>query len=202
MAMTRPANTSTTLECGRDLDDVWTRIGAPPDAHELTCPYCQDARAGLAELAAATKGIDAADRTNPVLQLPTGTMTDIMTLARTEARRGRILPLRPPPRGPDGSPTDTPGLNISELAVATIVRQASDLVDGVQTRRCRLEPAEQGDAAEISSILVDLSISVTKDAAIPALTKRLREAIMAAVTARIGVAVSRLDVLVEDVHDA
>lgn len=49
------ANSRTTqLGCGRDIDEVWANADSLPDAHELTWPDCQAARASLRELNAAT----------------------------------------------------------------------------------------------------------------------------------------------------
>lgn len=220
MAMTRRPGADTTLGCGRDADDVWASIGAPLDAHELRCPYCEDARASLTELAAATREIAAADRANPILRVPAQAMAHIMTIARTEMRRGRTLPLRQPHPDRDGSPGDPPDLSISELAVASVVRQTCDEIAGVQARRCGVRPTSDPDEPRDDTsqllpsgqggdgrppparIAVTLTVSVARDASIPTLVSELRRRVTADVAAQIGVAVSRIDVRVEDVHDA
>lgn len=221
---------STRLGCGRDIDDLWSTIEQAPSAHESTCPYCQGARTDLAALAAATKDMTGADNDNPRLRLTGQVMTDILAIARTEVRRGRTLPLRRTHAGLDGSSTIE--LTVSEQAVATVVRQACDQVPGVEGRRCSIQAASspQGDAAphrpldpaddvlddrpadgvrgdgtpaaEPAEVTIDLGISVTHTAAIPALTALLRHQILAAVSNQVGITVSRIDIHVEDLHDA
>jgi len=235
MAMTRPSSAATTLGCGRSLDEVWASVDAPLDRHERTCPYCQEARAILRELSAVTKEVTAADIANPALQVSVDTMAHIMTIARTEVRRGRVIPLQQPPRDSEGNPTGTTDLTISEVALATVVRQTSDRLDGAQVRRVHIYPAPtlhpadaidpvtspaghpaadsasaadadadagaRGDRVPPANIAVTMSISVTRDAAIPTLCAQLRGLVAAEVAARVGVHVSTLDIHVEDLHD-
>ena len=83
------------LGCGRSIDDVWVRVDLPPDPHEQTCPDCQAARHDLGDLAAATRGVVAADKADPALRLKLG----------GDNRHPRDRPHRSPPRppNPDGT---------------------------------------------------------------------------------------------------
>jgi uncharacterized alkaline shock family protein YloU len=66
MAM-NPATQDYLLPCGRDVETVWERladVGAGlADEHELACPHCRQARAGLLAVRAATEELisDAAE---------------------------------------------------------------------------------------------------------------------------------------------
>jgi uncharacterized alkaline shock family protein YloU len=219
MAMTHPASAATRLGCGRDIDEVWESIDAPPSVHELACPYCQAARASLTELAAATKDLTAADRANPLLRVPAQVLSTIMTIARTEVRRGRTIPLEQPAPDLNGHPPGPTALNISEQAVAAVVRQASDQLDGVQARRCSVQPAipdqsppapsnapkrptRLGTDTTPTEVTVALGVSVSRGVSIPSLIPELRRRIRSAVTAQVGLTVSRIDIHVEDIHDA
>lgn len=215
---------ATRLGCGRDVDDVWATTGSPPSAHEQTCPYCQTARANLADLAAATEEMTAADRADPLLRFPSELLADILTIARSEVRRGRTIPLQradAATAGDGGSPGEgtSPDLTVSELAIATVVRRASDQVQGAEAGRCSIavtepQPADGGPAVESGrgrvgiapvrqpvDVRVQMEVSISRTTAIGVLSL-LRREVVAAVAAQIGVTVSRVDIVVRDVHDA
>lgn len=126
------APSSTALGCGRDIDQVWDHLGAAPDAHELTCPFCQAARADLADLGRATQAMRDDNTTNPDLQPSSGVLDRILTIARAEVRRGRRLPLDQP--GEDLTSFNT----VSEQAVSAVVRRVGDRTRQIQIRRCAL----------------------------------------------------------------
>lgn len=221
MAMT----TSTTqLNCGRDIDDVWANIDRPPTAHEVTCPFCRAARADLSELAAATRRLRDDDNTDPDRQSTPAVLDRILTIARSEVRRGRRLPLDPPdPVEPDAPTTAT----ISEQAVAAVIRRVADRNPDLQIRRCAitLDPAHTpttpagattgamtGGAAVLPAdtaapqptrveVSVSLRVSVGPYTSIPLATTELRPAIAQAVAAQIGLTVTSIDIAVEDLHD-
>ena len=128
MALAPPG---TQLGCGRDIDEVWDRIGRAPDAHERVCPYCQAARADLAGLARATQAMRDDDTTNPDLEPSPGVLDRILAVARAEVRRGRRLPL-------DQPDADATGVNtVSEQAVTAAIRRTGDQMREVQIRRWR-----------------------------------------------------------------
>ncbi len=206
-----PTGAATRLGCGRDVDEVWATMGSGPNAHELTCPYCQAARASLGELATATKELTAADRTNPLLTVPAQALTQIMTIARTEVRRGRTVALQPAPAGPDGVPLGEPDLNVSEQAVTAVIRRTADQLNGLEARRCTIRPLDPPPAGATTAggplikptvIAVTLTVSVSRTARIPDLTGQLRRRVTEAVERQVGIAVSTIDVHVEDIHDA
>lgn len=192
-------NEETELGCGRQIDDVWDRIEDPPDEHELTCPDCRAARASLDELSAATRELVAVDAADTTLRTSSAGLTNIMAVARAEVRRGRRLPLRQPL--PDQVVEE---LTISEQAVAAVIRQTADRMPGIEAGRCRVEfdesviPAAQGEAATIKA---SLRVRVAADLAIPVVVQALRDEIIEVVLARIGIRVSAVDVVVEDVFD-
>ena len=155
-------NQATRLGCGRDVDDVWDHIDQPPDEHEQACPYCTKARSDLAELSAATRQLAAADREDSALRVPDGMLSDVLTIARTEVRRGRTIPLqrRVPARhlsaGDEGYSEhdgDFSGgdlasdLTVSEQLIATVVREVCDRNPDVEVRRVRIEATATPTAA-------------------------------------------------------
>lgn len=218
MALT---TSSTQLGCGRDIDQVWDHLDRAPDPHELTCPYCQAARADLAGLAEATRQLRVDDATNPDLQPGPAVLDRILAVARAEVRRGRRLPLDQPDS--DGTTPNT----VSEQAVTTVVRRVGDRTADIQIRRCSIAtispvgtgsvPAPSGDAdaagsvgallagpleASPAAVAVSLRVSVAHDLPIVRATVQLRSAVVEAVDQEIGIDVTSVDIHVEDVHDA
>src|SRR5690606_6984194 len=116
----------------------------------------------------------------------------IMSAVRAEVRRGRTLDL----------PTPEPGaVEVSEQAVSTVLRYAADSVPGVRARRCRVRPAGIGDSGEY---LVDVELSVAVrfgPTAVAELMPIVRERITAALPARIGLTLHRLDLTIADVYE-
>ena len=95
-----------------------------------------------------------------------------------------------------------------------MIRRASDLVVGVEARRCRIDIASTtptdadrldpslDPAPNPTAISIALSITVTGGQPIIPLIERLRERVTEAVAAVIGLRVKAIDVTVEDLHDA
>jgi hypothetical protein len=222
MALAPP---STQLGCGRDIDQVWDRIDRAPDTHELTCPYCQAARADLAGLAHATQAMRDDDTTNPDLEPSPGVLDRILAVARAEVRRGRRLPLDQP--GTDPTHVNT----VSEQAVTATIRRTGDRIREVQIRRCVLTigptdltrtptaystaatapsmggpvafpaPAPPTDSGP-ASVAVSLRISVATERPVVDVSNRLRAAVIDAVMQEVGMHVVAVDIVVEDLHDA
>jgi hypothetical protein len=180
------------LPCGRDVETVWERLAEVEagrgDGHDLTCPDCRDARASLNALREVT-GELLADTAEPTSHL-TGR---IMAAIRTEVRRRHdMVPL----------PTAEPGLvRISEHAVAAVLRFAADSVEGVRSRRCRVQHfrANAGEEGE-PMLVVELSIAVSYPSFAWGALELVRERITAAVATRIGPRLHRLDLVIEDVY--
>jgi uncharacterized alkaline shock family protein YloU len=198
------------LGCGRSIDDVWARVDLPPDPHEQTCPDCQAARHDLGDLAAATRGVVAADKSDPALRLNSSAISGILELARAEVRRGRRIPMEQPRPGAAGDE-----LTVSEQTLANLIRRTSDEIDDLEARRCAVALSEHDplneDAPELhtpqpetlaarAEITVDLRISVAPTTAIPALTRLLRDRVRTAIEHDVGITATVINITVEDIH--
>jgi len=198
------------LGCGRSIDDVWARVDLAPDSHEQTCPDCQASRHDLGDLATATHGVVAADKADPALRLNSSAITGILELARAEVRRGRRIPMEQPRPGAAGDE-----LTVSEQTLANLIRRTSDEIDGLEARRSAValsehDPLNEGAAgpdtrqpetlAAPAEITVDLRISVAPTAAIPALTRLLRDRLRTAIDREVGITAAVINITVEDVH--
>ena len=188
------------LGCGRSIDDVWARVDLPPDPHEQTCPDCQAARHDLGDLATATRGVVAADKADPALRLN----------SRAEVRRGRRIPMEQPRPGAAGDE-----LTVSEQTLANLIRRTSDEIDGLEARRSAValskhdslnvgapgpETRQPETLAAPAEITVDLRISVAPTAAIPALTRLLRDRVRTAIDLEVGITATVINITVEDIH--
>ncbi len=197
------------LGCGRDIDDLWSQISRPPDEHESTCAFCQEARASMEPLARATSQMRTEEVEDPDRVPDPGVLLRVMEIARAEVRRARLLPLDEP------EPDDlSPELTISEQTVAAVARRAGDRVPGVEVRRSRVALARRGPdgtpsasagagrgARRPAEIRVALHISVSSAVAIPQTAQQVRDAVMAAIKEEVGVNVVVVDIAVQDVHD-
>ena len=198
------------LGCGRSIDDVWARVDLPPDPHEQTCPDCQAARHDMGDLAAATRGLVAADKADPALRLNSSALTGILEIARAEVRRGRRIPMDQPRPGAAGDE-----LTVSEQTLANLIRRTSDEIDGLEARRSAValskhDPLNEGapghdtrqpeTLAAPAEITVDLRISVAPNAAIPALTRLLRDRLRTAIDLEVGITATVIHITVEDIH--
>lgn len=141
------------LGCGRLVDDVWARIDSPPDQHELTCLDCQDARRSLDRLVEATETsrLLGEDDDVPRPQVKSA----IMSIARTEVRRGRPIPLerrtadRVQSMATSMVTSMVAELTVSDQAIVRVVRRAADTVAEVRARRIRIGPVRgTGDDAD------------------------------------------------------
>lgn len=174
------------LPCGRRVEDLWDLVDDPAavrDAHVAGCPHCRTAMAGLAALAEATRAVFEDESLTPSTSL----QGRIMAAVRADVRRVSRLPLTPGEHGP---------VDVSEQAVAAVLRFAADSVDGVRARRCRLERLDTG------AVRVDLSIAVRFSGGTSVRTVQLvRERVGAVAVAHVGLVVDGIDVEVEDVWD-
>ncbi|MBW0271820.1 hypothetical protein ATM97_14540 [Nocardia sp. MH4] len=188
MAVTNQTDNDYLLPCGRGLEQVWDRLDAPDaDQHEASCPHCAGARESLLTLRNATRElIDEPDPPPPDL------FGRIMSAVRADVRRGRTLSVDTPHPG---------AVQVSEQAVATVLRFAADTVDGVRARGCRVRSSEPGSDGE-QEITVEMTIAVRNGAhAIDTLVAAVRERARAATTARVGVRLGRLDITVVDLYE-
>lgn len=189
MAVNETTERDYRLPCGRDPEQVWERLDAVEsghaDAHELDCPHCRAARESLRALREATRQL-----TDEPEEPPPDPSGRIMSAVRAEMRRGRTLAL----------PTSRPGrVQISEQAVATVVRYAADSVSGVRARRCRVAAADVGPGGE-HPVDIELTVAIRFGADTAELLTAVRERVRIALPERIGTAVHRLDVHLGDVY--
>ena len=171
------------LPCGRDVEQVWEAVETA-DEHTRRCPHCAAVRESLLVLRAATREM-AQERVEP----PSDLLSRVMSAVRADARRGDAVPL--PGSGADPA-------RISTRAIAAVLRFAADGVDGVRARGCRVsEAAESSEADPV--IEVELSIAVAVGPTTARTFDVVRERVIAAASARIGVRLARLDLVVSDV---
>lgn len=204
------------LGCGRDVDELWDHIDEPPTDHEQSCPFCTQARASLTELSTATQQMTNADHQDSDLRFSPERLDALMTIVRTEVRRGRTIPLQRPAAAAGYVNPDqewVPQLTVSEQAIAGVVRQTCDQYPEVEAGRVSIDiapPATPTGHAEAppptelepAEVVMNVQLTVTHTTVIPALLDRLRADIAAAVTTQIGVRTTRIDVDVTDIHDA
>ncbi|WP_227996031.1 anti-sigma factor family protein [Nocardia australiensis] len=191
MAVNETTEQDYTLPCGRALEQVWERLDAVEagqgDEHEATCPHCRDARDSLLALRAATRElIDEPEPTPPDL------VGRIMFAVRAEVRRGRTLSLSTPLPGT---------VEISEQAVAAVLRYAADSVPGVRARRCRVRGVGTGPNGER---LVEVTLAVAVQFGATRVSEALtviRERVATALSARVGLVMQNLDLTVADVYE-
>ncbi|MFD4407024.1 Asp23/Gls24 family envelope stress response protein [Nocardia sp. NPDC058499] len=191
MAVNETTERDHLLPCGRDLEQVWQRLdeadAGPADAHEASCPHCRAARESLLALREATRElIGEPDEPPPDL------LGRIMSAVRAEARRGHMLELPTPHTG---------DIEVSEQAVAAIVRYAADSVPGVRARNCRVRQGPPEDGAP-GPLDVELTIAVRFGAATLAdVLPDVRVRVAAALPDRIGTTLRKLDIHVGDFYE-
>ncbi|MEV0248970.1 Asp23/Gls24 family envelope stress response protein [Nocardia sp. NPDC050712] len=188
MAVTHSTDNDYLLPCGRGLEQVWERLDDPDgDDHDVSCPHCAAAQESLLTLRNATRElIEEPDPPPPDL------FGRIMSAVRADVRRSRTLSVDTPLPG---------AIQVSEQAVAVVLRFAADTVEGVRARGCRVHSSEPGDDGE-QVIAVDMTIAVRHgEHTIDALVEAVRERARAAATARIGVRLGRLDITVVDLYE-
>ncbi|WP_375423024.1 Asp23/Gls24 family envelope stress response protein [uncultured Friedmanniella sp.] len=191
-------NEESRLGCGRLVDDVWADADRPPDAHEQTCPFCQQARATMLGLSEATDALRGYEEQDPEY-VPSVAVKDlVMQLVHIEVRRGRALPLRVPE-----TEALVPRLAISEQAVLDVVWQGADAIPGVRGRHCAVvaELTEQRPG-EAGTVRIELHVALAAGVSIPEVTGRLRDHLRRHVADETGLHTSRIDVTVEDLYDA
>jgi len=180
------------LPCGRLVEDVFDDLEAGrADEHSRTCPHCATARRGLTTLTEATRAlIDDPSEPSPNL------LDRIMQAVRAEGRRGAVLPLVP--TDDDGAAT-TPVLgpvDVSQQAVAAVVRYAADTVEGVRARSCHVVV----DAADPLALRIEMTVALRYGAGpVEAVVDTVRARIGSALRGQVGVRAAVVDVHVSDV---
>lgn len=175
-----------TLPCGRRLEDLWKLVEAgqnPTDPHELTCPHCRTARSGLVVLWDASRQL----ASEPVT-MPVGLTDRIMSAVRADIRRTATVSM-PAERGP---------VEISEQAIAVVLRFAADQVEGVRARHCVVRVRPDAPPGVID---VELSIALRYGTG-PAehVLAAVRSAVTSAASRAIGLRLATCDLRVEDIY--
>ncbi|WP_116201195.1 Asp23/Gls24 family envelope stress response protein [Amycolatopsis circi] len=174
------------LPCGRELETLWENLDEA-DEHQADCVHCRTARESLLALRSATRElIDEPDPTPPDL------VGRIMSAVRAEVRRGQMLDL----------PAAEPGsVEVSEQAVAVVLRYAADSAGNVRARRVRVRKVGV-DSSGAARVEVELTLTTRLGNTSGADTlARVRELVSAAATSRVGISLVSLDLLVEDVYE-
>ncbi|WP_279580322.1 hypothetical protein [Fodinicola feengrottensis] len=110
-----------------------------------------------------------------------------MAAVRADIRRRDMLPL-------------SGGVEVSEQAVAAVLRFAADGVQGVRARRCRLRVTGLGPDGE-PLVEAELTLAVSYLSHTHEAVELVRERASAACTARVGFRLARLDLLVDDLYE-
>jgi uncharacterized alkaline shock family protein YloU len=197
MAVSR-ASEDYALPCGRGIEELWQQLTAgvvpSPGSHEARCPHCRTALSGLSALRDATSELAA----EPVTA-PPRLAGAIMAAVRVEVRRARMLPMPGDDLEPGGK------AEISEQAVAVVLRFAADSIEGVRARRCRVRPARAADGTPGQEDRVDVELTLAiRYGTSPAgqVLAAVRGAVLAAAEGHLGLRVARCDLLVDDVWPA
>lgn len=179
------------LPCGRGMEQVWRRLDAVQaghsDAHEARCVHCGSARESLLALRTATEELIA--EPDPA---PPDLFGRIMSAVRAELRRGQTLIL----------PTEHPGtVEMSQQAVAAVLRFAADTVPGVRARDCRVRSVGTGPDGE-NIVQVNMALAVRmRGGSLDGIVPLVRQRVATALTARTGLLLGRLDVTIADVYE-
>lgn len=190
--------TDNQLGCDRDIDEIWEHADDPPTEHESRCRHCQAARRSLTDLNEATRHLKNRDIADPTLGVSQQVLDKIISVARAEVRRGSNIPMVRTENQAQAA------LTVSRQAITAVVWHASDqLLPTIESRRCFVRSIDaEGDPGTPVNITLDVDVSVTFGVSIPQEIAEFRARLMVAVDETIGINVSRIDVLVKDVHDA
>jgi uncharacterized alkaline shock family protein YloU len=168
------------LPCDRRLEPIWDRLDAGADSHERTCPHCQDARQSLLVLRAATRQL-----VDEPVTPPLGLTGRIMSAVRAELRRSDMVAL----------PSTTGRIEVSEQAVAVVLRFAADQVTGVRARRCTVRTEADGVIAVELSVALRYGTGPVED-----VVAEVRARVIAAAESGIGLRVVTCALLIEDLY--
>lgn len=181
-------NRQPALACGRTLTRVWQGIGLPPDPHTLECRECRHARSRLEPLHAATAVLREHDLRHPAFRPPRGLKRRVLEAAGRQGGYAAQLPVT-------GSVNGT--VEISESALAAVVRDAARDVGGVRARRCRIDMLPDGGRG----LRIHLRTAVAPGVDICRTMDFLRRNIRAAVAESVGIVPHTVHLTVEDLYD-
>lgn len=194
------------LGCGRSIDRIWATIDQPPNGHEEKCEQCQAARARLNKLSKATRALRESDLHDAALKPRNGVKKAIMDVARAEGRRSRRILLHSNENGTT---------EVSEQALSSVIRFAARAIPGLHARRCHIEihttandpsgddhpSGNTGTPAHIGPhLIISLRVAVAPDIDIPRTVDALRQRIISAIPACVGVSAGTINITVEDLY--
>ncbi len=174
--------------CGRTVNRIWQDMVRPPDSHTLSCPDCRTLRSRLEPLFRATAVLRDHDLRHPGLRPTYALKERVLDAAFLQMRRGPRLSL-------SGAPGGT--VEISETALAAVVRDAARTIGGVRARRCRIRHVPETGAG----LLIHLRNAVAQGVDICRAMDYLRLCISDAVEMSVGVAPQAVHLTVEDLYD-
>ncbi|MEH3090003.1 MAG: Asp23/Gls24 family envelope stress response protein [Microbacterium arborescens] len=180
-----------TLDCGKTIDEIsdYLEAGrAPYDPAIETCPDCLNALDALERAGRISRELIAAD----AAQLPAPTDSwfhGVMDAVRSELRAGRSIPLS----HPDPRVIAT----VTEGAVQALIRASGDAVGGVFIGHTRIIGDVEVAGAPVA---VEVTASVAWGESLPAVAAAVRGAVADALEQHTELAVTAIDVTVEDVH--
>ena len=179
------------LPCGRLVEAVFDDLDAGrSDEHGRTCPHCATARRSLTTLLEATRAL-VDDPADP----PPNMLDRIMQAVRAEARRGDALPLIPTDDTGAAAMPDLGPVDVSEQAVAAVVRYAADTVDGVRARSCHVS----ADPADPGALRIAMTVSLRYGAGpVEVLIDTVRARIGNALLGQVGVLAGSVDLQIVD----
>lgn len=179
---------SAPLDCGRTVTRIWQDMNRPPDPHTASCSHCRAVRNSLEALSTATDALQDHDLRHPGLRPPRRLKKAVLDVAWSHARRSVRLPLAGNLRG---------SVEISELALAGVVREAARELGGVRARRCRIDQVPGPEAG----LLIHLRTAVAPGVDICRTMAFLRLRIRDAVEASVGIVPQTVHLTVEDLYD-
>ena len=110
----------------------------------------------------------------------------VMNEVRRQQRQGRLIPL-------------TDGGTVTEVDVASVLREAADAVGGVTARGCRVRPTRDATGSPIPGpVEVTLAVTMSYGSIIPTLAATVETALRATLTERYGLAIAPFTLRVED----
>lgn len=170
----------------RVIEAIWDELDTEPSPAQRADERYMAVRERLGAVRDAARSLRAADTpdTGTADRLTAG----IMALARSEARRSRLLVLR---RDADLT------IEASETALARTVRDAVDALPDVTCRRVRVAVSDDQQPTGLT-----IRVIVAHHVHIPDLVEQIRGAAHDALELEVGITVGRCDVVVEDVFDA
>ncbi|MGH3447927.1 MAG: hypothetical protein ACRDP4_09930 [Nocardioidaceae bacterium] len=171
------------LPCGRSLERLWDHlVGDRLDEHERGCVHCQTALPGLVVLREARQEL----RAEPG-EPPPEMFERIMAAVRGEQRRGPRLAVARSELGP---------IEVSEQAVAIVLRQAVDATGQARARRCRVR-----GVPETEVFRVQMGVVVVYGTDIGRFAGWIRQWLPQVASAQIGLPVVGVDLVVEDLYE-